>query len=378
MDLFEFHFRDVGTTLEQKFLGTPALGTIEPRNIEAMLSSQFSDFGFGLRKKIMLPFLGEGVFTQDGPAWKHSRELLRPQFTRQQYQNLDVFEEHVQHLMAHFPHDGVNIVDIQPLLFRYTLDTTTSFLFGQSIYSLKDDKSADGLRFATNFDTAQDLVVKRFRLLDLYWLVGGRKFFKACDEVHDFVDEIIHERQAGIDLEQAQEGRENYLFFDAVAEDVKRSEDLRGQLLNILLAGRDTTSCLISWTFYNLARHPKVLAQVREEINSTVGENIKLKREDFGKMTYLSNVLKETYETTMLPTGGGPDGKSPVLVKKGENVAYCVYAMHRRQDLYGEDSHEFRPERWTRKDLPLQNDRINASWGYLPFNGGPRICLGRE
>ena len=87
---------------------------------------------------------------------------------------------------------------------------------------------------------------------------------------------------------------------------------------------------------------------------------------------------RTAYKNTTLPTGGGPDGTSPVLVRKGENVAYCVYAMQRRKDLYGEDSHAFRPERWVDEDLPLHKDRTNAVWGYLPFNGGPRVCLGRK
>ena len=49
---------------------------------------------------------------------------------------------------------------------------------------------------------------------------------------------------------------------------------------------------------------------------------------------------------TTLPVGGGPDGKSPVFVKKGQNINYTVYAMHRRKDIYGEDAEEFKPERW--------------------------------
>jgi cytochrome P450 len=77
--------------------------------------------------------------------------------------------------------------------------------------------------------------------------------------------------------------------------------------------------------------------------------------------------------TTFLPTGGGSDGTSPVLIRKGENVAFCVYSMHRRKDLYGEDAEEFRPERWD-EDLP----EYTKTWGYLPFSGGPRICLGRK
>ncbi|KAK6812669.1 hypothetical protein RU639_011700 [Aspergillus parasiticus] len=51
--------------------------------------------------------------------------------------------------------------------------------------------------------------------------------------------------------------------------------------------------------------------------------------------------------------------------------------MHRREDLYGPDAHLFRPERWN-ENLPLYRDETTAMWGYLPFNGGPRVCLGQD
>lgn len=81
------------------------------------------------------------------------------------------------------------------------------------------------------------------------------------------------------------------------------------------------------------------------------------------------NNARAAIRDTVLPLGGGPDGKSPVFVKKGTTLAYSVYAMHRRQDIYGPDAAEFRPERW---------ETIRPGWEYLPFNGGPRICLGRK
>jgi cytochrome P450 len=72
---------------------------------------------------------------------------------------------------------------------------------------------------------------------------------------------------------------------------------------------------------------------------------------------------------THLPVGGGPDGKSPVHVPKGYEVIYNVYTMHRSAELYGHDADEYRPERW---------EKLRPGWGYLPFNGGPRICLGQQ
>ncbi|MCJ1402001.1 hypothetical protein MMC11_005220 [Xylographa trunciseda] len=388
MDLFFFHFSDVGYTLEQKFLGTIAYGTIEPVNLEAMLSSKFNDFGFGLRRHIFFPLLGDGIFTQEGAAWKHSRELLRPQFSRQQYRDLDVFEEHVDDLISCIPRNKP--IDLQPLFFRFTLDTSTAILFGKSVYSLKSNSSRNSTKFGKDFDTAQDFVVQRFRLLDLYWFIGGRKFREACTSVHTFVEDIIQQRHNDTDSSEGKE--ERYIFLDAVAQDTKDKNELRDQLLNILLAGRDTTACLLTWIFHLLLRYPQVLDKLRKEINLISGDDSALSREDLKRMGYLANVVKETLrlfppvpvntrtarKTTFLPTGGGPDGSSPVLIRRGENVAYCVYAMHRRKDLYGDDAEEFRPERWDEKDLPLYRDKTTAAWGFLPFNGGPRVCLGQE
>ena len=77
-------------------------------------------------------------------------------------------------------------------------------------------------------------------------------------------------------------------------------------------------------------------------------------------------------QATTLPLGGGPDGRSPILVREGMPVAYSVYHMHRRKDLYGSDAGSFRPERWEGPELS------DIKWGYLPFNGGPRLCLGSK
>ena len=87
--------------------------------------------------------------------------------------------------------------------------------------------------------------------------------------------------------------------------------------------------------------------------------------------------MRQAMKATILPVGGGPDASSPVFVRKGEAVSYSVYAMHRRKDLYGEDADQFRPDRWEPSSGKAPDLR-NIGWGYLPFNGGPRVCLGRE
>jgi len=198
----------------------------------------------GVRRPITFPMFGDGIFTQEGAPWKHSRELLRPQFVHKQYEDLEVFREPVENLINILSTiDGVG--DLQPLFFRLALDVTTAFLFGESVQSLKAPQSTGEQTFAEAFNTAQKYVAKRFRLLDLYWLIGGRKFQDSCNAVRHFADQIIDRN-----LSRGAEGQKKekkYVFLTNLAKSTPDRNALRGQIINILAAGRDTTACLLSW-----------------------------------------------------------------------------------------------------------------------------------
>lgn len=279
---------------------------------------------------------GDGIFNQEGTAWKHSREFLRPPLQHKHYENLDVFKQGVDDLIDILSSQSA-VIDLQPLLFRLTLDVATEYLFGESVNSLKAPKSANEQTFDEAFNTAQETVTQRFRLPDFYWMIGGSKFRKACNDVHCFADEII-------DRNLSRSSGKSRVFLDAVAERTADRDALRGQIISLLVAGRDSTACLMTWTFFLLVRHPKVLEKLRAEINCKCSEPASLTREDLRKMSYLQNVLNETLRLypsvpvnnrtaqrmTVLPTGGGPDRTAPVLIPKGSTVAYSVYAMHRK------------------------------------------------
>ena len=159
---------------------------------------------------------------------------------------VDLFREHVDNLISCIPLTG-KPVDLQPLFFRFTLDTMTALLFGESVYCLKANGSNDEQTFAESFNVAQEYLAKRYRLLNLYFLIGGRKFKNACTSTHKFVDETI-ERSLRTLADTDQDKPNRYLFLNAIAQKSLDRIALRDQLLNILLAGRDTTACLLPWT----------------------------------------------------------------------------------------------------------------------------------
>lgn len=170
---------------------------------------------------------------------------MRPQYHHKQYANLEIFKEAVDNLLANIPEDG-GVIHLQPLFFQLTLDTTTAFLFGESVHSFKAPSSATADDdFGKYFNIAQDYVAKRFRLSDLYWLIGGKKFLDACRRVHQFADKII---DRNLSLNECSGSKEDkYVFLRTLAEDTPDRAAIRGQVINILVAGRDTTASLISW-----------------------------------------------------------------------------------------------------------------------------------
>ena len=81
---------------------------------------------------------------------------------------------------------------------------------------------------------------------------------------------------------------------------------------------------------------------------------------------------RSTVRTTLLPKGGGPDGESPVLAPKNAGITFSPYHMHRRKELFGEDAHDYKPERW------LDGKLASIGCAYIPFLHGFRTCLGKD
>lgn len=173
--------------------------------------------------------------------------MLRKQFSRTGYQDLDQFREHVDNLIDCL--SGSGVVDLQPLFFGLTLDTTTAMLLGQSVHSLRAgiDQGIENKIFADSFNFAQEGLAKRFRIAPWHNLYNPQSFRTACHNVHRYVERYI--RTSLLSSDTLEKGTRSE-FIQQIAEEADDIKDIRDQLLNILLAGRDTTACCLSWTLY--------------------------------------------------------------------------------------------------------------------------------
>ena len=394
-------FQRHGTTTKTHILGKTVYSTTEPEILKTIMATKFKDWNLpDRRKSAFVPLLGHGIFTTDGAAWHNSRELLRPNFVRGQVGDLATFEAHVSQMVKAIPKDG-STVDLQELFFRLTMDSATEFLFGESTNSLAPS-NVSNTRFAEAFNRSQEAIGETSRAGWFGIFFRESSFHDDVKYVHEFVDRFV---QRGLDYRKMHDpekaeakSEERYVFLHELVKHTQDPIQIRSELLNILLAGRDTTASLLSNTWFVLSRRPDIWEKLQSEVGKLGGEVPTFAQ--IKEMKYLRQVLNECRNLfsphpqaisngyaglrlypvvpgnarmaivdTVLPLGGGEDGKSPLFIPAKTDVGWSVFAMHRRKDYYGEDADEFKPERW---------DTLRPGWEYLPFNGGPRICLGQQ
>ncbi|KAH6855194.1 glycosyl hydrolase family 76-domain-containing protein [Chaetomium sp. MPI-CAGE-AT-0009] len=362
-------FASCGTTYYTIALGKWLLMTNEVENIKTILGTKMDDWPIdGPRLLSTLPVLGpDSIFTSNGEPWHRARSMLRPSFVRDQVADLQCFDRHIRNMLAAIPVDGATF-DMQSLLFDMTMDSSTDFLLGYST-NLLSKASPEAQQFVRDFEYAGRESAKKSRLGPILYHLPHRKLRKAVQGLREYVRLYLKRATAE---KEANGGKVKDRSYDYTVD----------QILSILIAGRDTTATAMSSVFYFLARNPSAVEKLRAEIGG-VGEEAPT-WEQLKHMKYLNNVIKEALrlfspvatnsraanKETVLPRGGGEDGSQPILIPKGTPVRWTSHGLHRNKDVFGPDADEFRPERW-------ESD-LRVSWEYIPFSGGPRICLGQQ
>lgn len=210
--------------------------------------------------------------------------------------DLDTFETHIQKLITKIPTDG-STVDLQTLFFQLTLDSATQFLFGESVSSLTSTEGSVQEQFGKMFDLAQGRLLRRIRLSKLVRFFKDKDFDVACKVCHDFVDNIVNKALEKANLADSEKSidatgePERYVFLTEMLKATRDPRQLRDELLNMLLAGRDTTASLLGHTFHVLARRPDIWNKLKAEIDELHGQ-----RPDYDTLRdlkYLKNLINE-------------------------------------------------------------------------------------
>ena len=244
-------------------------------------------------------------------------------------------------------------------------------------------------------------------------------FYRDCNLVYAFVEARVADAiarrtdkpnavDAGAEGVRTQKRSMALVDHLAAAQPPLPLDAISPEAFSILFAARDTTAGTLCDLFWELARHPRVLARLRKETlehfpaDSTAPAEVTFDR--VKQLPYLNAAIKETLRLhpvlpmngkfavhdTTLPCGGGPDGSQPLAVKGGTPVSWVSWSLHRIPEVYGEDVDVMRPERWLdgsghggwledeHHSEKASTKGIRPGWAYVPFNGGPRTCIGQQ
>jgi cytochrome P450 len=278
LELLQKNFNDYGKTYTSKVLGVNKITTIEPANIEAILKTNSEDFIARPARKIPLDGLvGPGVLTADGALWKTHRKLMMPSFSKKALEDLSIYSDHFDRFLGHLPRDG-EVVDLQDLFFRLTMDSSTAHLLGCSSNTLATTSEVSPEpELAGAFDRAQRAAVEKFAL---GWADRFRpqpQYRRDTKRVWEFA-----ERYVNIALKRKRERKSlghakpdvkvrQANFLDEICERTDNSDDIHKGALHLLVAGRDSTASLLSNLWFMLARDERVWLKLKKEVDALQG-----------------------------------------------------------------------------------------------------------
>lgn len=185
------------------------------------------------------------------------------------------------------------------------------------------------------------------------------------------------------------------------------NKQLRDDLMTLLIAGHETTGALLTWTAFELAQAPHIVARARQEIDAVVGDR-QPTYDDVKQLYYVRRLLAETLRLypeppllirrvladTVLPKGGAAE---ETAVMRGTDIFINVYSLHRSPELW-KDPNVFNPDRWLEPfsnpgvqdwrgyapgdslavGSPLYPNEVSSDFAFLPFGGGARKCVGDQ
>jgi cytochrome P450 len=318
--------------------------------------------------------LGDGLLTSEGAFWLRQRRIAQPAFHRQRIAALAAtMAGAVQETATEW--DAVAAagqpVDIGDEMMRLTRTVVLRTLLG-----------ADLGPFTAQIDDAWKVMNEHIG--DSFWSLGitdgwptprNRRFQAARAVLRGAVEYAIRQRR-----EQAAGGHDLLsMLMEARDEDTGESmtdEQLRVEVTTFLLAGQETTSLALTWTFYLLSQHPAVRERLEAELDAVLGGRPPV-YEDLPNLPFTRQVIDESMR--IYPPAWGfsrqalaDDELGGYRLPRGWLAFLMPYVLH-RVPAYWPDPDRFDPDRFTPARIAER-----PKFAYLPFGAGPRQCIGNQ
>ncbi|WP_158944434.1 cytochrome P450 [Granulicella sp. S190] len=349
-----------------------AIVTTNPSVIQHVLKTNAENYQKSeIQVKRMGHFLGKGLLTTHGEAWRTQRRLIQKGFDRKQLEALSaIMQDSLAESLRDFDREIlVGPVDIYPHLMKMTFAMVARSLFGAKL----KDEDIDVV--SHTICTVQEFIVRQ--TLQPYL----NPWFEASGELRRH--EEMRTRADGILMEYIKARRQQapghdllQTLMDARYSDGEGMSDelVLSESMQLLVAGHETSSNGLSWLLYLLSSHPDCLERVRQEFDSVLGDG-PLSFSDVSKLEFTTQVIQEGLR--LYPPfwmidrmAVADDHVGDIVIPKGSTVIVFVYGAH-HAPRYWESPEEFDPERFIKA-----NEKLRTPFTHLPFGGGPRGCIG--
>ena len=308
----------------------------------------------------------ENVFTTDGEVWQALRKVMQPAFHTRRINNYAaIMATYSQEMVARWQ-NGAQL-DSPAEMMDLTLGITTRALFGADMRG--QEAAAAIVRFI-------ELFYGRISSLPIPgWLptAANREMRRQLDIIEAWLSPIIAERKT----QDAPSDDVLSLLIEAQKVDksgVLTDHQVRTEVMNLFAAGYEVVAHTLAFTLYLVAQHPAVEERILAELDAVLeGQPVTL--ETANRLHYLDLVIKESMRLLPVTTVLTRQSAMPVQLAgynlpKNRLIFFAPWALHRDAGHFPEPL-AFMPERFD----PEHGHPI-PKYAYLPFGGGPRICLG--
>jgi cytochrome P450 len=349
-----------------------------PDAIEHVLVKNRANYVKGRTYNSIRPLTGAGLLTLEGEAWKKRRRLAQPAFHRERLHDLvgtmvDVtrsfLDQHRRDVGGGAPFDA------HEATMRLTLDVVGATLFGQRLSHDAKDGSGEAFGTALVLLTARahaPVPVPR-------WVPtpANRRLTRALDFTDAMVREIIQRARGSSGAESPTLLRMLLESLDAETGERLTDQELRDEVVTLVLAGHETTALLLSWGFTLLGPRPDVVARMRAEVDDVLGGRDP-RSDDLPKLVYMGRVIDEILRVrppiyAVARDVVGDDVVMGHRVHAGEIALPLIFLAHQHPSFW-ESPESFDPERF-RGDRTERNGKRHHG-AYAPFSLGARMCIG--